>query len=185
MVSTSRARYSDIPSDAELASIVGGEINALFLEAMTVLEQRNNDQTSVERLSIKESALGSYGSPTPVLRKLITHLPKHNALSIITSHEAAIDSGLSEDELLTAAHIIVSQSLNNFWIELSVSGGLSPMPAAPSAEFKSIMSYAMNNIHDGHLIVSLYGERGIHTYQEILDFLPILKSSGVLAEGAI
>jgi hypothetical protein len=179
-----RPRLPYNTSEEALALRIGGETNALRLEARATI---NLDRLALEQNSIEQAALGIYGPPHAVLRNLIANLPNHDAHSIIATYVETINAGLPADTLLTTEHINVRSGLEDSRSALFSLGITTPLDADAMAEFKNIMHYALSHIDEGHLIVSMHTDRGMHTFQEILDFLPVFKNSGhrALTEGIL
>lgn len=163
------------------------ELSALRLEAIAILNQKNSDQYSSEHFSIEQASLGTYGAPHHALRNLIVHLPNHSGKSIVKAYAEATRAGRKAEVIMTDEHITVCRDLTHSWDVLRGSGVTSSTPTATVDEFKRIRAYALDNVEYGQLIISLYRERGIHTLQEILDFLPTLKETGhtALSEGSL
>lgn len=184
---TSKMHHQRSTSDAKPASVVGGEINALRLEASAILDQKNPEDYASEHLDIVGASTGSYGSPRHALRNLIAHLMNHSATAILNTYTKATEAGLPDEVLLTEEHIIVHTALGNRRTQLLVDGEIASYDKDSFADYRSIMLYAMNHVDDGHLIVDMFVNRDMRTFQEIMDFLPVLKSSGhrALIEGVL
>jgi hypothetical protein len=187
MATTSREHDPRRTSDADLLTITGAEVNALRLEAVAVLDQKNPEQFNDENFNIQEASLGACGSPTDALRNLIAHLPNHDTQAILECYRQAVQAGVPEDVLLTNEHIAICTALDYYRSELVLEGDESDFSPVGNAEYRSIMSHALKHIEDGRFVVSLYVDRGMRTYQEIVDFLPTLKATShqVLTEGTL
>jgi hypothetical protein len=187
MTSGNKPRNPRSTSDADLATILGDEVNALRLEAVAVLCQKNSERYDDENFNIREASLGACGSPTDALRNLIAHLPNHDTQAILECYRQAVQAGVPEDVLLTNEHIAICTALDYYRSELVLEGDESDFSPVGNAEYRSIMSHALKHIEDGRFVVSLYVDRGMRTYQEIIDFIPTLKAAShqALTEGAL
>lgn len=187
MSAISRPSDSRSASDEDLLIVTGEGVNALRLEAVAVLSQKNPETDVDEHFNIKEAALGACGSPTGALRNLISHLPNHGTQAILECYRQAIEAGLPEDVLLTNDHITVCTALDSYRAELILEGETSSFSYTGNAEYQRIMFHALSHIEDGHLIASLYIDRGLRSFREIIDFLPTLKATShqVLTEGTL
>lgn len=187
MSSGSKPRSPHSKSEADLLTITGEEVNALRLEAVAILEQKITEPYSDEHFNIEQASLGTCGSPTGALRNLIAHLPNYGTLPIIECYRQSIEAGLPESTLLTNDHIAVCTALDYYRSELVLEGDDSNFSSFANAEYRSIMSYALTHIEDGHLVASLYIDREMRTCREIIDFLPTLKATShqALIEGTL
>jgi hypothetical protein len=174
-------------SDASLVPGVDAEINALRREAIALVKTKIPEDRNHDKRIIDSAARGDYGSPVDALLNLVANLSKHDGFLILFTYSDAVKLGLPQTLLVNDDHIAVSKALDEHYRLLLRNNEILAHDHASEDEHSSVKRYALTNIADGYLIVNMYVERGMRTLQEIIGFLPVLKTSGhrALTEGVL
>lgn len=164
--------------------------NALRDEAIALIQHKGATAVSGEHDLVDTAAYFPYGTRDCEFRNFIAHLPNHYFDDI---WEALIETHIAqfpEDQLLTDDHITVSKSLSHAFVNASdyEEDLFKPGHGTKAIdEHRQTMYYAMQHIEDGPLIIHMLYDRKIGTLAEMLEMLPILKSSShsILTEGML
>jgi hypothetical protein len=120
-----------------------------------------------------------------VLRNFAAHTERHRVEDIEATSIGAILAGVPNPSQLTDEHIIVHRSIEDalMYTGIFTSGA----EGSETDEHLAVSDYALHNIEEGQLILTLIYERRCGTLKQVMDALPMMKNRGTsaLASGAL